>query len=248
MRADKTDPPTVIGPAAYASWRATALGVITEGIEQRLILDLMGDLAGRRVLDAGCGDGALIYAAASRGAAATGVDPDSAMLAAARSRVGEATRDVTFVGGRVEQLPFREASFDLVAAVTVLCFVPDVVSAVRELARVLRPGGRLVLGELGRWSWWAAIRCARGWLGSSTWAAARFRTVAELKALALQAGLCVTGVRSGVYYPPVSILARALMPLDSRLARLTTFGAAFIAVAAERTDNHSKKGCFQQLQ
>ena len=233
MWADKTDPPTVIGPQAYAFWRATSLGVITEGIEQRLILDLIRDLAGRRVLDMGCGDGALICAAASRGAVATGIDPDPAMLAAARSRAREVAGDVTFVKGRIEQLPFREASFDVVAAITVLCFVPDAAGAVCEMARVLRPGGRLVLGALGRWSWWAAIRRVRAWLGSSTWAAARFRTAAELEFLAQQAGLFVTAVRSGVYYPPVGMLARALVPLDSRLSRLTTFGAAFIAVGAE---------------
>ena len=243
VRVNKADAPTAIGPEAYASWRATPLGAITEGIEQRLILDLMGDLAGRRVLDAGCGDGALICAAASRGAAATGIDPDPAMLAAARSRVGGAARGAKFVQGRLEQLPFREASFDLVAAITVLCFVPDAGGAVREMARVLRPGGRLVLGELGRWSWWAAIRRVRGWLGSSTWAAARFRTGAELKSLVRQAGLSITATRGRVYYPPVGMLARALLPLDSGLGRLTTFGAAFIAVSAERGDGHSEKGC-----
>ena len=243
VRVNKADAPTAIGPEAYASWRATPLGAITEGIEQCLILDLMGDLAGRRVLDAGCGDGALICAAASRGAAATGIDPDPAMLAAARSRVGGAACGAKFVQGRLEQLPFREASFDLVAAITVLCFVPDAGGAVREMARVLRPGGRLVLGELGRWSWWAAIRRARGWLGSSTWAAVRFRTAAELKSVLGRAGLSVTAVRGGVYYPPVGMLARALLPLDSGLGRLTTFGAAFIAVSAERGDGHSEKGC-----
>ena len=239
---NKTDAPTAIGPEAYAPWRTTSLGVITEEIEKRLILDLMGDVAGRRVLDVGCGDGALIYATASRGAAATGIDPDPAMLAAARSRLAEAAYGATFVEGRVEQLPFREASFDLVAAITVLCFVPDALAAVREMARVLRPGGRLVLGELGRWSGWAAIRRVRGWLGSSTWAAARFRTAAEIKTLARQAGLSVTAVRGGVYYPPVGVAARALLPLDSGLGGLTTFSAAFIAVRAEWKDSHSTKG------
>ena len=240
---NKTDAPTTIRPETYASWRATPLGVITEGSEQRLILDQMGDLAGRRVLDAGCGDGGLICAAALRGAAATGIDPDPAMLAAARSRVGETAYGATFVEGLVEQLPFREASFDVVGAITVLCFVPDAGGAVREMARVLRPGGVLVLGELGRWSLWAASRRVRGWLGSSTWAAARFRTAAELKFLARQAGLSVTAVRSGVYYPPVGMAARALLSLDPGLGRLTTFGAAFIVVRAECASSHSKKGC-----
>jgi hypothetical protein len=87
-----------------------------------------------------------------------------------------------------------------------------------------------------------AIRRLRGWLGSSTWAAAKFRTAAELKFLARQAGLSVTAVRGGVYYPPFGVAARALLPLDSGLGRLTTFGAAFIGVRAERIDSRSKKG------
>jgi len=238
---NKADAPTAIGPVAYAFWRATSLGEITERIEQRLVLDLMGELAGRRVLDAGCGDGALVCAAASRGAAATGTDPDPAMLAAARSRAANAGLGATFVQGRVEQLPFSDASFDVVAAITVLCFLPGAIGAVREMARVLRPDGRLVLGELGRWSWWAAIRRVRSWLGSSIWAAAQFRTATELHFLAEQAGLSVTAIRGGVYYPPVGMLARALAPLDPELGRLTTFGAAFIALSAVRVDRHSKK-------
>ena len=177
----KADAPTAIGPDAYASWRATPLGIVTEAIEQRLILDMMGEVAGRRVLDAGCGDGALVLAAAVRGADVTGIDPDPAMLAAARSRVTKAGVRATFLEGRVERLPFPDGSFDVVASITVLCFVPDAVGAVREMARVLRPGGRLVLGELGRWSLWAALRRLRGWFGSSTWKAAQFRTATELR-------------------------------------------------------------------
>lgn len=101
--------------------------------------------------------------------------------------------------------------------------------AVRELARVLR---RLVLGELGRWSLWAAIRRLRGWLGSTTWKVARFRTAADLRALAEESGLSVTAVRGAVFYPPVGIFARVLAPLDPWLGRLTTFGAAFIVLRA----------------
>jgi len=52
----KADASTTIGPEAYVSWCATSLGVVTEAIEQRLILDMMGELAGRRVLGADSGD------------------------------------------------------------------------------------------------------------------------------------------------------------------------------------------------
>jgi ubiquinone/menaquinone biosynthesis C-methylase UbiE len=227
-----TTAPTTIGPEVYESWRATSLGVVTEAIEQRLILDLMGNIEGAYILDVGCGDGALVCAAASRGAEVTGVDPDPAMLAAARTRADKDGITAAFLEGRIERLPFPDAAFDVVVSITVLCFVPDASAAVREMARVLRPGGRLALGELGRWSLWAAIRRLRGWLGAAPWKRARFRTADELRALAEQAGLSVTAIRGAVFYPPVGLFARALAPLDSWLGRLTTVGAAFIALSA----------------
>ncbi len=227
------DPPTTIGPEAYTTWRATSLGALTETIEQRLILELMGELRGARFLDAGCGDGALVCMAASRGAEATGVDPDRAMLATARSRARKLVLQANFLEGRVERLPFPDATFDVVAAITVLCFVSDANGAVREMVRVLRPGGHLLLGELGRWSLWAARRRVCGWFGSATWKAARFRTASELRALAERAGLSVMAVRGSVFYPPIGIVACIIAPLDDWLGRLTTFGAAFIALRAD---------------
>jgi ubiquinone/menaquinone biosynthesis C-methylase UbiE len=229
---DRTNGQIPIGPEAYASWRATTLGVVTEALEQRLILDLMGELSGRRVLDVGCGDGVLVCAAVSRGADAAGIDPDPAMLAAARERAARAGVRATFLEGRMEHLPFSDASFDVVTAVTVLCFVSDAAGAIREMGRVLRPGGRLVIGELGRWSLWAAIRRVRGWFGAKTWRTARFRTDRELRVLAEQAGLSVINIRGAVYYPPVGALARALAPADPLFGRLTSFGAAFIGLSA----------------
>jgi SAM-dependent methyltransferase len=53
---------------------------------------------------------------------------------------------------------FAPDSFDAVTAVTVLCFMRDPVAALKELARVVRPGGRVVVGELTRWSAWA-LQC-----------------------------------------------------------------------------------------
>lgn len=224
--------PTAIGPQAYAGWRATALGTITEAIEQRVVLDMMGELVGMRLLDVGCGDGSLICTAAVCGAMVAGVDADPAMLTAARLRMAQAGLEATLREGRVEELPFPDGSFDVVASVTVLCFVDDAERAVREMARVLRPGGRLVIGELGRWSIWAALRRVRGWLGSTTWRAARFRTSGELRMLAQQAGLSVTAIQGAIYYPPANLFARLLAPLDPWLGRLTRFGAAFIVLGA----------------
>jgi SAM-dependent methyltransferase len=134
----------------------------------------------------------------------------------------------------VEALPFADASFDVVIAVTVLCFVEDRTLAFAELARVLRPGGRLVLGELGGRSVWAAWRRMRGWLGSTTWRAARFWTRAELRRELTRAGFGVVSMRGAVHYPPSARWARALAPLDARLTKVGAPGAAFLVAVADK--------------
>jgi uridine phosphorylase len=99
---------------------------------------------------------------------------------------------------------------------------------------VLKPGGRLVIGELGRRSLWAAHRRLRGWLGHPAWRAAKFRTAAELGTLVSAAGLDVLEIRAAAYYPPCGIAARVLARVDPWPGRRTTFGAAFIVVSASR--------------
>ena len=77
---------TTLAPAAYEHWRATPLGRLTEQAELRLVFDLAGSLAGKRVLDVGTGDGAYAIEAAVRGAEVTAIDSSPEMLDAARSR------------------------------------------------------------------------------------------------------------------------------------------------------------------
>ena len=224
-------------PDAYRRWRASRLGRGTDALEEDLLLELVGAPEGRRILDVGCGDGALLAALAHRGAVATGVDTDPRMLAAARERARAETLEMTLVEGDAGALPFPDATFDVVLAVAVLCFVREVERAVTQMARVLKPGGRLVIGELGRWSLWAAKRRISGWLGSPTWRAARFRTEKELTELIVVAGLTVTAIRGAIYYPPCGAFAAPLAPVDPWLGRRTMIGAALLAVAGEKPDH-----------
>ncbi|MGB9113828.1 class I SAM-dependent methyltransferase [Bradyrhizobium sp.] len=138
------------------------------------------------------------------------------------------------VEGDAERLPFDDATFDVVVAVTVLCFVQDAEHAVTEIARVLKPEGRLVIGELGRWSLWAAQRRMRGWLGHPVWRAVKFRTAADLQRLAEAAGLRVVAIHGAVHYPPCGVAAQLLAPVDLWLGQKTTFGAAFLAMSAAK--------------
>ena len=231
-----------VGPAVYQAWRATPLGALTERLEHSLLLRTAGCLNGLRVLDVGSGDGTFAVEAAKQGAVVCGVDPDAAMLTAAAGRARAAGVDLHLVGGRAEQLPFRDNAFQLVFATTVLCFVRDAGQAIEEMARAVEPGGHLVLGELNRWSLWAAIRRVKGWFGNDTWRGARFRTASQLRRLAADAGLAVASVEGAIFYPPAAPVARILARWDRWCGRRTTFGAAFVVMAACKTHEGATEG------
>jgi SAM-dependent methyltransferase len=106
------------------------------------MLALAGDVAGRRILDAGCGSGPLSAALRDRGAVVTGIDASAGMLALARRRLG-ADADL-HVADLSDRLPFADGAFDDVVASLVLHYLEDWGPTLAELRRVLRPGGRLI--------------------------------------------------------------------------------------------------------
>jgi SAM-dependent methyltransferase len=221
-------------PETYRRWRRTTLGAITQARELEVVFDLAGSVKDRRLLDVGCGDGIYSVEVARRGAVTAGIDRSEAMLAAAHNRAADAGLGVDLQLGDARALPFDDESFDIVIAVTVLCFLPDPQEAINEMSRVLAPGGRLVIGELGKWSTWAAWRRLRGWLGSTTWRNVSFRNARRLTGFTDHAGLETATTRGAVYYPPLALLAGAIAPIEERLSCVTTLGAAFVAVSARK--------------
>lgn len=120
------------------------------------VVDLLvveGDLAGRRVLDVGCGTGLLADALAERGARLWGVDTSPEMLAQARAHAG---KRVGFKLGQAEALPFKDAWFER-AVLRLVVHLVDRPHTLAELARVLRPGGRAVIATFApehfEWFW-----------------------------------------------------------------------------------------------
>lgn len=105
---------------------------------QQLALELLGR-GPARILDAGMGGGRLCAELHLGGWEVTGVDASEAMVAVARRRVPELADSLR--QGPIEALPFAAGSFDALAALGVLEYASDTEVALRELARVLRPGG-----------------------------------------------------------------------------------------------------------
>jgi SAM-dependent methyltransferase len=112
--------------------------------ERPAMLELLGDVSGRRVLDAGCGAGTLAEALLQRGAVVTGIEVSERMAELARTRLGE--RATVHVGDLGRPLAmFADGSFDMIAASLVLHYLEHWEPTLRELARVLVPGGAVAL-------------------------------------------------------------------------------------------------------
>ena len=107
-------------------------------------------------LDVGCGEGRFCRMLRARGIRATGVDPTEALLAQARLRDPQGD----YRAGRAEALDFPDGGFDLVVSYLTLIDIPDIAAAIPEMARVLRPGGTLLIANLTSFST-ASVDC--GW-------------------------------------------------------------------------------------
>jgi SAM-dependent methyltransferase len=109
-------------------------------------LQLLGDVAGRRVLDAACGPGLYAAELVRRGAEVVGFDQSPRMTEICRERVPQGDFRVHDLADPIGWLP--DGSFDLVLLALAIEYIDDRVAALRELRRVLRPDGALVLSRL----------------------------------------------------------------------------------------------------
>ena len=132
----------VIGRRAYAPWFPQALGYAST--------------AGLDVLDVGCGQGIDVVEYARAGARVTGIDLTQRHVELARSHVEALGLTAHIVQGDAERLPFADTSFDRVSSNGVLHHTPDMPAALREIRRVLRPGGeaRIVVYNRRSFHYW----------------------------------------------------------------------------------------------
>jgi len=170
-------------------------------------IDARAGLAGKRVVDVGCGGGLLAEAMAHRGARVTGIDLGEAPLAVARLHAEESGVEVDYrhvsVEALAEEAPGR---FDVVTCLEMLEHVPDPASVVRACAALAKPGGQVFFSTLNRnpKAYALAILGAEyllRMLPRGTHDYAKFIRPAELAAWCREAGLEVREQNGLVYHP-----------------------------------------------
>lgn len=105
----------------------------------------LGDLRGKRVLDLGCGTGNAALEAARRGADVLAIDPAERLVAVARRRAGEEGLPLAAEVGEAAAVPAPDRSFDAVVSVFAVIFAPDADAAAREMLRVVKDDGLVLL-------------------------------------------------------------------------------------------------------
>lgn len=200
-----------------------------------LIRETFAPLPGKRLLDIGCGPGTLAKRLVADGAAVTGIDPGAAALETARAAVPGAR----FEAASAEALPFPAAHFDGAVMFNALHHVPDPAAALAEAARVLVPGGLLVVVEpLAEGSFFDALRPIED--ETAVRAAAQDAIAAALDAGALLCRQDVTVMRRESFASLDAFLARvsAVDPARSATieARRPVVDAAFHEAAEREAD------------
>lgn len=197
MRRTSRRNPFDAGAAEYDAWYDADRGRAVFRGELACLTPLVvrpGSGATGSTLEVGVGSGRFAEALGI----SVGLDPSVEMLRVA------ATRPVQPVRGVGEALPFCAGAFDLVLFVTTIEFVADAVVSLREAARVIQPGGLVVVGFLPAAGAWAAQYRAQAAAGPSVFASARFFSAEQLEQAAEDAGLVRCAARSALLSGPAA--------------------------------------------
>lgn len=214
-------------PEVYDRWFTTPIGSLVKQYEAELILDLLEPKQGEVILDAGCGTGIFTLDILSKGSTVIGLDISLPMLIHAREKLKGYPFQIVLAD--ILTLPFREAYFDKVVSVTAVEFIKDAKGAVKELFRVTKRGGHIVLATLNSLGPWASRRNAEAKERHTIFERAIFRSPDELCSLASVKGVAKTAI----HFLKEDGMDRAVeMEHEGKRKNLNT--GAFVAVRWEK--------------
>jgi SAM-dependent methyltransferase len=162
----------------------------------------------KKVLDVGCGEGRFCRMLKQNGVLSTGIDPTPALVAAARAR----DPGSVYIEAAAERLPFEDESFDMVVSYLSLIDISHVQAAIREMVRVLQPGGTLLIASLNSFN----TACGdTGWVKDGTGRRLFYPIDHYLQERAIW--IEYRGIRIVNHHRPMSTYMRALLDEGLRL-------------------------------
>lgn len=165
----------------YDNFCSTPLGHFIDTVERALVGRVARPRPQETAIDLGCGTGAYAAYLKEQGLSVMGVDISAKMLAVARRKASD---DATFIQSDLVHLPLPSERFDLAICNVVLEFVPDPEAVLSEGYRILKPGGHLVAGLIGKHSPWAERYARRGQEDpSSVYHHARFYSYDDIRSV-----------------------------------------------------------------
>lgn len=209
----------------YDAWFETEVGKVVKELELNALLEVMPELNGKTLLEVGIGTGLFAMEFRKRGAIVYGIDPAENMLKIAASR----GFNVKF--GYGEAIPFEDNTFDIVLSMTSMENSKEPKKFLKELVRVAKPNGTVVVAVLNLLSFYGISRRIRGLFNpNDLFKGMHFYTYFELKKLA-SGLLCDINLNSSVFFnpsPPSFVLrhANAIEKFGRRY--LKPFGALLV--------------------
>jgi ubiquinone/menaquinone biosynthesis C-methylase UbiE len=167
----------------YDSWYQTRLGSFVDEVETKAAFDLFQPQAGEKVLDVGCGTGNFSIKLAQKGCEVIGIDISKPMLEKAAKKADQLNLAINFKKADVLNLEFEDNHFDAVFSMAAVEFIEDLKKAIQEMKRVVKPGGKILLGTIRRDSDWGRLYQKQSQNDESVFSDAIFREPKDLKKL-----------------------------------------------------------------
>jgi radical SAM protein with 4Fe4S-binding SPASM domain len=188
----------------YDEWFTTPLGRRYDSAAKKRIFSKINVKPGNKVLEVGCGTGNYTLELAKMGADVVGVDASEWMLRIAISNARENNVNIIPKHTEAKDLLFQDETFDFVISINLLEYPPDPKKAVNEMIRVLKKGGKLILGVLNKNSLWGLTRSMKMGLGVEAYFGARFLSNKEVVSLLSKEQLEGIDISSTIFFPPLN--------------------------------------------
>jgi ubiquinone/menaquinone biosynthesis C-methylase UbiE len=213
----------------YDQWFKTPIGRLIKKYESQLVMGMLRPGRGEKILDAGCGTGVFTRDMLVAGAQIFGLELSLPMLL----RAGNKLQRYPFymVRGDMRIFPFHDNVFDKAVSVTAIEFIEDARGAIRELFRVTKPGGCIVVATLNALSPWATRRREAGKKGHPIFKQAIFRSPEEIRTLAPVEGI----IKTVIHFQKLDAPDRAIKSEKKRQSQDLNTGA-FIAARWQKPE------------